>query len=80
MDDDVAETTRANKHRGCKPETRPVQRGAPIPRSPHVTRKRGKVKKRYRPELDFSRVSWQCSIFAAKLGAAADFALFYIKT
>jgi hypothetical protein len=28
----------------------------------------------------FSRVSWRCSIFAAKLGATADFALVEIKT
>jgi len=52
-DDDATVTTRANKTRGRKPEIWPVQRGAPIPRSPHVTHKRGKVKERYRHERDF---------------------------
>src|SRR5205807_6233882 len=40
-DADVAVTTRANKGRGCKPETRPVPHG--VPTSRHVTRNRRKV-------------------------------------
>jgi hypothetical protein len=79
----VALTTRANKNRGCKPETRPVHRGAPIPRSRHVTRKRGKVKKSYQPERYFFEHASglvECGIFAAKLGAAADFAPVDMKT
>ena len=44
-DDDLALTTGSNKSAGYG-RNGPVHRGAPIPRSRHVTPKRGKVKKR----------------------------------